>query len=288
VLQTRSSILLVAITNTAAGGGSAVVIINSQNLGVNIQNSAGWVVSIANTIAGGNLVSINNSAGWVVYAQQSGAYNVNILNSSALQGTFTLSNSSAINITNTVFAQSNTSPLVQVTNSAGWIVSVANTSPLVSVQNSAGWVMAQSNTAGITTNIINSANWVIAQSNTNGLVTTYDTNRVYDGTTSTVMKYKNIVIGGSGNTLLVNAVSGKRIRLISMVLISNGTGTVYVQNDSTSATNLIGPMFLAANVGFVLPFHQNGWCQTGTSILLNLSSSTINSMGGCLTYLETS
>jgi len=337
VLQTRSSILLVAQTNTDAGGGSSVIIVNSQNLGVNVQNSAGWTVNVANTSP---LVSIQNSAGWIVYvantvaggsavsitnsgglyAMQSGTWNVNVSNTG---GSVVVSNTqTAINIINSagwIMAQSNTSPLVQVQNSAGWVVNVANTANRTvivnnsgglfaqqsgawtvtinntggttlsqTIANTAGWIISQANTAGMTVNVINSGNWVIAQSNTNGLVTTYDTNKVFDGTTSTVMKYRNIVVGGSGNTMLVNAVSGKRIRVVSMALIANGTGTVFIQNDSTSATNLLGPMFLAANVGFVLPFHQNGWFQTGTSLLLNLSSSTINSMGGCLTYLETS
>ncbi len=271
------------MTNTAAGGGSAVVVVNSQNLGVNVQNSAGWVVYIANTVAGGNAVTVTNSGG--LYAMQSGPWSVSVLNSSALQGTFTILNSSALSITNTVFAVSNTSPLVQVTNSAGWVMAQSNTSPLVQVQNSAGWVVAQSNTAGMSANIINSANWVIAQSNTNGLVTTYDTNRVYDGTTSTTMRYATIVVGGSGNTALVNAVSSNRIRVMSMFLISSGTGTVFIQSASSSATNLTGPIFLAANVGFVLDFNPNGWFQTAAATQLSLSSSTINSMGGCLTYI---
>lgn len=137
MLQTRSSITLVAVTNTVAGG-SIVQISNSGGLyamqsgpwTVGISNSAGWVVSIANTIAGGSLVSINNSAGWIV--------NV-----------------------------ANTSPLVQVQNSAGWIVNVANTGGSVVVSNtqtainiinSAGWIINQANTVG-NINIINSAGW---------------------------------------------------------------------------------------------------------------------------------
>ena len=112
MLQTRSSILLVAVVNTQAGG-SAVVITNSQNLGVNVQNSAGWIVYVANTVAGGSAVSVTNSAGWIM-------------------------------------AQSNTSPLVQVQNSAGWVMAQSNTAGItVNVINSGGWVFSQSNTSGL-------------------------------------------------------------------------------------------------------------------------------------------
>ena len=122
MIQTRSGITLVAVTNTQAGG-SAVVVTNSQNLGVNIQNSAGWVVYIANTVAGGDAVTITNSAGWIV-------------------------------------AISNTSPLVSIVNSAGWIMAQSNTSPLVQVTNSAGWIFAQSNTSSLT-QVTNSAGWSV-------------------------------------------------------------------------------------------------------------------------------
>ena len=55
MLQTRSNGILVTMTNTQAGG-SSVVITNSSNifitntsLTVMVQNSAGWVVNVANT-----------------------------------------------------------------------------------------------------------------------------------------------------------------------------------------------------------------------------------------------
>lgn len=105
MLQTRSNGLLVTVTNTAAGGGSTVIIGNSSNifitntsLTVMVQNSAGWVVNVANTIGNVNII---NSAGWVV------------------------------NVANTVGS-------VNIINSAGWVVNVANTSGVVAVSNTSG------------------------------------------------------------------------------------------------------------------------------------------------------
>lgn len=141
MLQTRSSILLVAQVNTQAGG-SAVVITNSSNLFITntnltviVQNSGGlfsqqsgaWTVAVSNT---NPLVQIQNSAGWVV-------------------------------------AVSNTNPLVSIVNSAGWVFAQSNTAGQsfilqggsVNIVNSAGWVVSQANTAGMTVNVINSAGW---------------------------------------------------------------------------------------------------------------------------------
>ena len=124
----------------------------------------------------------------------------------AAGGSVTITNSSALQITNTsltvlvqnssgwIFAQSNTAgESTYIINSAGWIVSVANTSPLVSIQNSAGWlvnasstilnsagwVVAQSNTAGMTVNVINSAGWVVNVANTGGVFTILNSGGLY-------------------------------------------------------------------------------------------------------------
>ena len=199
MLQTRSSIQLVAVTNTQAGG-SAVVITNSSNIfitntaiTVNIINSAGWVVSIANTVAGGDIVAISNSAGWVmaqsntsplVQVQNSAGWIVNVAN--------TANNTVIVNNSGGLFAQqsgpwtvavsntggsvvvSNTQTSINIINSAGWIMAQSNTSPLVQVQNSAGWIMAQSNTAGLTAFALDSAaigSVVTAIASTVGVVT---------------------------------------------------------------------------------------------------------------------
>lgn len=76
MLQTRSSILLVAVTNTAAGGGSAVVVTNSSNifitntsLTVMVQNSANWAVYALDSQALGSVVSaIASTVGTVTLA----------------------------------------------------------------------------------------------------------------------------------------------------------------------------------------------------------------------------
>lgn len=128
MLQTRSSILLVAQTNTSAGG-SAVIISNSSNifitntsLTVLVQNSAGWVISASATIL--------NSAGWVVSASatilNSAGWIVNVANTG---GTVFLGPGSGLIGTMNIIAQG-TGASTNIINSAGWVVSMANTANL--------------------------------------------------------------------------------------------------------------------------------------------------------------
>lgn len=123
MLQTRSNVYLVAQVNTSAGG-SAVIITNSQNLGVNVQNSAGWIFAQSNT---GGAVAISNSAGWIVGISLD---SINIVNSAGW----------IVNVANTVGS-------VNIINSAGWSVGVGSTS----IVNSAGWVVSIANTSGLKT-----------------------------------------------------------------------------------------------------------------------------------------
>jgi len=213
----------------------------------------------------GGLVSINNSAGWIVNVANTG-------------GSFTVLNSGGL----------------YAMQSGLWNVGVGS----VSIVNSAGWIMAQSNTSdkvilnGGSASIINTAGWVVAASstimNSSKLVTTYDCTYAMDGTALVTMKYATINLVASGNTVIVKAVSDKRIKVMAAFLIATGTGFFFWQSGSSSATSLTGPTYLAANVGYVLPFNPNGWFQTAAASLLNGSLSTITTIGGCITYLETS
>lgn len=298
--------------------------INEESHLVTIENSAGWIVSIANTVAGGDIVSISNSAGWVVAQSNTSGMSVNIINSAGW--VFAQSNTSGgnVNIINSagwVFAQSNTAGMVvsvantagitvgvgstSIVNSAGWVVAQSNTDGIIAlirnsagwvvnasstILNSAGWIVAQSNTDGITAFIKNSAGWNVAVSNTGNiaLVRAYDTAKSYDGGTQVTLKYATINVLNTSNTVIVNAVTDKRIRVMSIMLISRSTNNATIQSGSSSGVSLHGAAYLAANVGFVLNFHPNGWFQTATSTLLNINTTAADSIGGCITYLETS
>ena len=87
----------------------------------------------------------------------------------------------------------------------------------------------------------------------------------------------------SGSNLLVAAVTGKRIQVISGFAIASGT--VIVQFLS-AATPLSGTMDLASSGGFVLPYNPDGWFETAVGEALNINLSGAVNLGGALKYRE--
>ena len=326
VVSASSTILnsagwIVGISNTANWVVNASsTILNSAGWVVGVSNTAGWSVAVSNTLPGWDVkvgsTSIVNSAGWVVSVANTagwlvGVGSVSIVNSAGwivslatTAGVSTVVQSAALITTSRTAVILNSGGLFAM-QSGAWNVGITNTLPgwqvkmdSTSIVNSAGWIVSQSNTDGMTVNVINSAGWVFAQSNTanqtvavlnsSSFVTTYDTSRMYDGTTQLTMAYSSLTVSNSGNTVVINAQTDKRIRVMSVFLMSYNTTSLIWQSGSSTSLNLTGSTYLATNVGYVLPFHPNGWFQTQTSTLLNINLSSPTSIGGCITYLITS
>ncbi len=98
-------------------------------------------------------------------------------------------------------------------------------------------------------------------------------------------KFAAIAASSNGNNTLVSAVSGKKIRVLGVYLISNGTVNAKMQSGA-SGTDLTGLAYLVANAGYVLPLSQVGWYETAAGSLLNLNLSSGVAVGGSLIYLE--
>lgn len=90
----------------------------------------------------------------------------------------------------------------------------------------------------------------------------------------------------SGDNTLVAAVSGQKIRIVSMFLIASGTVTVTLE-DGAGGSALSGPIDLTSQTGFVLPESEHGWMETSAGTLLNLSLSDAIQVSGSLTYFLT-
>lgn len=99
------------------------------------------------------------------------------------------------------------------------------------------------------------------------------------------VQYAAIAASTSGNNTLVSAVSGKKIRVLSLFLVSAGTVTTRFES-AADGTALTGQMALVANTGYVLGYNPNGWFETVASQLLNLELSAAISVAGSLTYIE--
>lgn len=102
-----------------------------------------------------------------------------------------------------------------------------------------------------------------------------------------IQRVKRVAIdnASNGDNTLVAAVTGKKIRVLSIVLISTGAVTVRFESGA-SGTALSGQMALAANVGFSSGYSPVGHFETAAGELLNLELSGATSVDGFLTYLE--
>lgn len=80
---------------------------------------------------------------------------------------------------------------------------------------------------------------------------------------------------------LVSAVAGRKIRVHGFAVIAAGAVSV---NLESGTTDISGVFALAANVGFVLPYSEVGWCETAAGAALNITLSAAVSCGIQLIY----
>lgn len=102
-------------------------------------------------------------------------------------------------------------------------------------------------------------------------------------------KYAAIGTATSGNNTLKTAVTGKRIRVLALLLMAGVDSNIYF----TTAAG--GPVIFGhgthklpvpAKGGFVLPYNPEGWFQTAAGELLNMNADTTGPFSGGMTYCE--
>ena len=114
----------------------------------------------------------------------------------------------------------------------------------------------------------------------------YDTSQIMNGKAGvslTPAKVK-ISIASATTTTLVALVSSKRIRVLSMYLISTAGNTINLQSHTTT-TNSDGLPGYAANGGLVLPFNPLGWFDTTSGEALDMVTSGSGQVSGQLVYV---
>lgn len=88
----------------------------------------------------------------------------------------------------------------------------------------------------------------------------------------------------SGDNTVVAAVTGKKIRVVQLLLVAAGTVTVRWESGA-GGTALTGQMSHLDAAGEVLPFSPIGWFETAAGSLLNLELSGNVSVDGVLAYV---
>lgn len=140
---------------------------------------------------------------------------------------------------------------------------------------STGVLSVDDNGASLTVDIAATASNIGAQLSTSAIM---------NGTTAIAPAFAVIDAASSGDNTLVSADATKKIRVLSLFLVSAGTVNVRFEGGA-GGTALTGQMNLVANSGFVLPFNPVGWFETAANTLLNLELSGAISVDGSLTYV---
>ena len=99
------------------------------------------------------------------------------------------------------------------------------------------------------------------------------------------VKYAIIDAATSGDNTLVAAVSGYKIRVLSLFLVAAGTVNTRFESGA-GGTALTGVINLTAQAGYALNYNQGGWFETAAGSLLNLELSAAISVDGSLSYIE--
>lgn len=88
---------------------------------------------------------------------------------------------------------------------------------------------------------------------------------------------------GTSETLAA-AATGKKIRLISLLVTTDTAGLLTVQDNTGTPVKLIGPMPVAENGGFNLVWNPRGYGDTGVGKQLDLVLGTSGTYGGLVEY----
>ena len=99
------------------------------------------------------------------------------------------------------------------------------------------------------------------------------------------IKYAKISAASSGDNTLVAAVTGKKIRVLDVLIIATDAVTTSFESGA-SGTALTGDMSLAANGGYAPGFNPHGHFETVAGELLNLELGGAVQVDGWLIYIE--
>lgn len=112
--------------------------------------------------------------------------------------------------------------------------------------------------------------------------TTLETSQMSNVGTIITPKFASISDSSSGATAIVAADATHKIRVLSYVLVADGTTTAKFQNGSTDIT---GAMSLIANTGVAAPFSPVGHFETAANAALNLNLGSAVGVRGHLVYV---
>lgn len=118
----------------------------------------------------------------------------------------------------------------------------------------------------------------------------FDTSAVQNAGTALTPKFKAFGVASSGTNDLVAAVTGKKIRVLSMMGIVNTQTDLYFLDDTGTPVILFGDsthkISVAQYGGFVLQYNPLGWMETSVGKKLQVNLSAANKFSGGMVYVE--
>jgi len=103
-----------------------------------------------------------------------------------------------------------------------------------------------------------------------------------DAETARTITKANIAASQTASSL-VAAVTGKKIRVVALAMVTGGTATDVTFN---SASTAISPLFAnGANGGAVLPFNPVGWFETVAGEALTVTTGAGSTTGFLISYV---
>lgn len=99
------------------------------------------------------------------------------------------------------------------------------------------------------------------------------------------VQYAVVAAATGGDNTLVAAVTGKKIRVIALVLVASGGANSVRLESGASGTAITGVMDIIDNGQLVLPYNPAGWCETAAAALLNMELSAATAVAGVLGYV---
>ncbi len=105
------------------------------------------------------------------------------------------------------------------------------------------------------------------------------------GFSGSEVQYAAFDFENAGDNTLVAAVSGKKIRVLSLLLIPASAMDVRLE-DGAGGDPLTGVMNIGAKAFACMPYNAGGWFETSAGNLLNLELGGAQQTSGCLSYVE--
>lgn len=112
------------------------------------------------------------------------------------------------------------------------------------------------------------------------------TSSVYDGTTPLLPKFIQVNVSANGDNTLITAVPSRKIRILSALLVMEGTSSTLRFESGAGGDALTGRIGPLLGTPLVWPFNPIGWFETSSGSLLNLELGATTDVDGSLVYVE--